>query len=254
MSLTTIYDSDITIWSPEGRLHQMEYARVAVKKGSASVGVKSKTHVVICGLQRSTSPLSSHQQKIFSVDEYVGISISGLTADARILCKWLRTECLNYRYMYNDSYPTARLSKRLAEKAQRNTQRSGRRPYGVGLLIAGYDANGPHLLENDPSGTFLEYKAQSIGNRSQSARTYLERHMDEFASADKDELIKHALKALRATLTEKKKGDKDKEPDHLTKDNCIVGVVGEGTPFTILKETELEAYLSRLDEGKMEEQ
>lgn len=115
MSLTSIYDSDITTWNPEGRLHQVEYAREAVKQGSASVGLKSNTHAVICGLQRSTSPLSSHQQKIFEVDEAVGISISGLTADARILCKWLRTECLNYRYMYGEAYPTGRLVKKLAE-------------------------------------------------------------------------------------------------------------------------------------------
>jgi 20S proteasome subunit alpha 6 len=155
--------------------------------------------------------------------------------------------------MYGEAYPTGRLVKKLAEKAQRNTQRSGRRPYGVGLLVVGYDANGPHLFENDPSGTYFEYKAQSIGNRSQSARTYLEKNFESFPDCTKEELIRHSLKALRATLSEKKKGDKDKEPDQLTKDNCLVGIVGKDTPFTILTTAELEAYLGSLDEEKMED-
>eukprot|EP01127_Copromyxa_protea_P012092 TRINITY_DN3114_c0_g1_i1.p1 TRINITY_DN3114_c0_g1~~TRINITY_DN3114_c0_g1_i1.p1 ORF type:complete len:254 (-),score=51.94 TRINITY_DN3114_c0_g1_i1:91-852(-) len=253
MSLTSIYDGDITTWNPEGRLHQVEYAREAVKQGSASVGLKSNTHAVICGLQRATSPLSSHQQKIFEVDEAVGISISGLTADARILCKWLRTECLNYRYMYGEPYPTGRLVKKLAEKSQRNTQRYGRRPYGVGLLVIGHDSSGPHLFESDPSGMFFEYKAQSIGNRSQSARTYLEKNYESFPECTKDELIRHSLRALRSTLTEKKKGDKDKEPEKLTKDNCLVGIVGKDTPFTILDVKELEGFLASLDEENVDQ-
>jgi 20S proteasome subunit alpha 6 len=126
--------------------------------------------------------------------------------------------------------------------------------------------NGPHLFENDPSGMYFEYKAQSIGNRSQSARTYLEKHYESFPEStnlqillyslyvgSKDELIRHALKALRTTLTEKKKGDKDKEPEKLNVDNCLVGIVGKGTPFTILDTKELGAYLASLDEEQMGE-
>lgn len=113
--LTSQYDNDITVWSPQGRLHQIEYAMEAVKQGSASVGLKSNTHAIVVGLQRSTSKLSSHQQKIFEVDENVGISIAGLTADARILCTWLRSECLNYRYVYDEPFPVNRLTKKLAD-------------------------------------------------------------------------------------------------------------------------------------------
>jgi len=242
------YDNDITVWSPQGRLHQVEYALEAVKRqGSASVGLKSKTHAVVVGLQRASSVLSSYQRKIFDIDEHIGISISGLTADARVLCKWLRNECLNYRYVYEGQQPVGRLVKRVADKHQTNTQRYGRRPYGVGLLIAGYDSLGTHLYETDPSGNFYDYRAQSIGARSQSARTYLEKHFQSFENASRDELIKHGLRALRECLTEKK-NEKDKEPDKLDEENCIVGIVGEDERFTILSSDQLRAYLDSLDE------
>lgn len=79
------YDSDVTVWSPQGRLHQVEYAMEAVKLGSATVGLKSKTHAVLIALKRASSELSAHQKKIIPIDTHIGITIAGLTADARIL-------------------------------------------------------------------------------------------------------------------------------------------------------------------------
>jgi len=239
------YDNDITVWSPQGRLHQIEYALEAVKQGSACVGAKSSTHAVICALQRSASKLSSYQQKIFDIDSHTGIAISGLTSDARVLSKWLRTETLNYRFVYEGTEPLSRLVKKLADKSQKNTQRSGARPYGVGLLIAGYDQQGPHLYETDPAGNYFDYKSQAIGNRNQSARTYLESHFATFPEASRDDLIKHALRALRETLVEKK-NEKDREPDALDNENCIVGVAGKDG-FLIIKGDELQPFLDGLD-------
>jgi 20S proteasome subunit alpha 6 len=124
------YDTDVTTWSPQGRLHQVEYAMEAVKQGSAAVGVRSSTHAVLATLKRAASDLSDYQRKvsprrskrprptifaahaclplafgvpcigirqIFEIDEHLGIAIAGLTADARVLCKYMRTECLNHR-------------------------------------------------------------------------------------------------------------------------------------------------------------
>lgn len=88
----------------------------------------------------------------------------------------------------------------IADKSQLGTQRIGRRPYGVGLLIVGSDSTGPHLFEAQPSGQYFEYKAMAIGARSQAGRTYLERHFEEFPELSLDDLIKHALLALRETL------------------------------------------------------
>jgi 20S proteasome subunit alpha 6 len=218
----------------------------AVKQGSASVGLKSHTHVVLSALSRASSELSSYQRKIFDIDEHVGISISGLTADARVLCKWLRTECLNYRYTYESKQPVARLVRKLADKHQVHTQRYGRRPYGVGLLIAGLDDKGTHLYETDPSGNFYDYKAQAIGARSQSARTYLEKFYPQFEKATRDELIKHALRALRECLVEKK-NEKDKEPDTLDEKNCSVGILGQDETFHVLSGAEIRHFLDIID-------
>lgn len=109
------YDYDVTIWSPQGRLHQVEYAMEAVKIGSACVGLKSKTHALVCAVKRSPSELSSFQRKIFKIDDHVGIAIAGLTADARSLSKYMRNECLNHRFIYDSPLPLNRLVTQVAD-------------------------------------------------------------------------------------------------------------------------------------------
>lgn len=109
------YDDSVTLWSPEGRVHQVEYAMETVKMGTASVGVKSKTHAVLCSLQRSLSELASHQKKIFDIDNHIGVAISGMTADARLLVKWLRNETVNHKFVFDAPLLTSRLITKLAD-------------------------------------------------------------------------------------------------------------------------------------------
>lgn len=111
----------------------------AVKLGSATVGLKNKTHAVLIALKRASSELSAYQKKIIPIDKHMGISIAGLTADARMLSRYMRTECLNYKYSHDDVLPVTRLIATLGNKMQTCTQRYDRRPYGVGLLVAGFD-------------------------------------------------------------------------------------------------------------------
>jgi 20S proteasome subunit alpha 6 len=113
----------------------------AVKQGSATVGIKSNTHVVLCALKRAPSELSAHQKKITPIDDHLGISIAGLTADARILSRFMRNECLNHKYSHDEPMPVARLVALIGNKSQIPTQRYGRRPFGVGLLVAGFDVS-----------------------------------------------------------------------------------------------------------------
>ena len=117
----SMYDGDITTWSPQGRLHQVEYAMEAVKQGSATVGMKSNTHALVCAIQRATSELSSHQKKVYEIDQHIGISIAGLTADARSLTKYMRNECVNYRYAYESSLPAQRLVTKIADSTSLST-------------------------------------------------------------------------------------------------------------------------------------
>merc|ERR1711965_1052520 len=119
------------------------------------------------------------------------MGIAGLTADARSIAKWMRNECLNHKYVYDSPISSSDLLNDLADKHQRTTQMYVRRPYGVGLLVAAVDKNGPHLYQTCPSGNLYEYYASAIGARSQSGKTYLEKHYDSFSEASEDDLIMH---------------------------------------------------------------
>merc|ERR1719231_449108 len=231
------YDTDCTTWSPAGRIHQIEYALEAVKQGSAAIGLRSDKIALVATLKRASSELSSHQKKIFKVDDNVGIAIAGLVADARVLAKYMRTECINHRYTYDEPMQVNRLVLKVADKSQIGTIRAGHRPYGIGLLVAGADATGPHLFETQPSGQYFEYKAWAIGARSQAGRTYLEKHFEEFAALELDQLIVHALSALRETLA---------TGTELTSANAAVGFVSQDQTFTILEDDAIKAYLDGL--------
>jgi len=232
------YDSDVTIWSPQGRLHQVEYAMEAVKQGSATVGLKSNTHAVLVALKRASSDLSSHQKKILPLDDHVGVSIAGLTADARTISRWMRTECMNSRYSHDTALPVSRLVEDFGNKMQICTQRYGKRPYGVGLLVAGYDDKGPHIYQTCPSANYFDCRAMAIGARSQAARTYLEKFLEDLKECDLEELVKHGLRALRDTLPN--------EVD-LTNKNVSIAVVGKDTPFAIYDDAGVDPFLAGIE-------
>ncbi|XP_001356133.3 proteasome subunit alpha type-1 [Drosophila pseudoobscura] len=226
------YDNDTTVWSPQGRLFQVEYAMEAVKQGAATVGLKSKDYAVLIALCRA-SETETMQPKIMPVDMHMGISISGLTADARLICQYMRTECLSYRHSYSGIIPVNRLVTNLGNKMQATTQRYDRRPYGVGILVAGYDDAGSHLYQVMPSAVVLNCKAMAIGSRSQSARTYLERHMDSFENCSMDDLICHGIKAIRGSL------GYEENPSLAIN----VAIVGANLPFKALGDEENHKYL-----------
>lgn len=202
----------------------------AVRQGSACVGIRSEKYVVLAAVKRSASELASYQDKLFRIDEHVGIAITGLVADARVLTKYMQTECLNHKYTYESQMIVGRLVENVADKHQKCTQSYVRRPYGVGLLVAGCDKTGPHLYETSPSGCYYEYKAMAIGARSNSAKTYLQREFekngnDGFNKLNDQELIFHAVRALKGCL----QGDKKMNAQ------CVsVAIVGVDKAYTLL--------------------
>ncbi|XP_042004718.1 proteasome subunit alpha type-1-B-like [Salvia splendens] len=231
------YDTDVTTWSPAGRLFQVEYAMEAVKQGSAAIGLRSKTHVVLASVNKASSELSSHQKKIFKVDDHIGVAIAGLTADGRVLSRYMRNECINYSYTYESPLPVGRLVVQLADKAQVCTQRSWKRPYGVGLLVGGLDESGAHLYYNCPSGNYFEYQAFAIGSRSQAAKTYLERKFESFMDSSREDLIKDALFALRETL----QGEK------MTSSICTISILGAGEAFHVLDQETVQRLINEFE-------
>lgn len=191
-----------------------------------------------CVFQRNAEELGSYQKKIIPVDEHLGIALAGLAPDARVLSNFLREQAMSQRMIFNRPLSLEKASNLLADKAQKNTQSYGGRPYGVGLLVAGYDETGAHLFEFQPSGSVLEYVGAAIGARSQAGRTYLERNFESYSNATKEELIVHGLNALRDTLAQ------DKE---LNSKNTSVAVVGKDTNFTLYDDDDVQQWLDRLD-------
>lgn len=236
------YDMTAMIFSPAGRLHQVEYAMEAVKQGSAALGLRNKEFAVLASFNRAASELASYQQKIFKVDDHMAIAISGLIADGRTLYKYMIEECLNHKYVYETPMPIGRLVSMLADKMHYYTQNYGRRPYGVGLLVAGVDQTGPHLYQADPSGNFYEYIAQAMGARSQSSKTFLEREYQTVDDMKLNDLIKLALRSLKGSATEK-----------LTSRNCSIAYVGVNTPFTLLEDEKLKPFVDEVTAGDVDE-
>ncbi len=159
------YDRAITVFSPDGRLFQVEYAREAVRRGTTAVGIKATDGVAVLVDKRITSRLMEPEsiEKIFQIDTHIGAATSGLVADARILVDRARVECQINRLIYDEQIGVEALSKKICDFKQTYTQYGGVRPFGTALLIIGAEDNRVRLFETDPSGALLEYKATGIG-------------------------------------------------------------------------------------------
>lgn len=228
------YDGDTVTFSPTGRLFQVEYALEAIKQGSVTVALRSDKYAVLVALKRNADELSSYQKKIIDLDRHMGLSLAGLAPDARVLSNYLRQQCNYSKLVFNRPLAVEKVGQLLCDKAQKNTQSYGGRPYGVGLLIVGFDNSGSHLLEFQPSGNVLELYGTAIGARSQGSKTFLERTINDFIQIENsDDLIKHGVEALRHSLKD----------ESLTMDNLSIAVVGEDMPFTILNDEKVKPYL-----------
>jgi len=226
------YDRGITVFSPDGRLFQVEYAREAVKKGSTTIGLKYKGGVALIVDKRSMSKLLEPKstEKIHDIDDYIGCATSGLVADARVLVDEARHQAQIHRVNYGENISVEMLVKKVCDYKQQFTQYGGARPFGTALLVAGTDDLGVHLFETDPSGALVAYKATGIG----SGRSAV---MDLFEKEYKDDMsfnaaMKLGLKALEAAIEEKP-----------TPETTEIGVAEEGKKFRRLSEDDISALL-----------
>jgi len=190
------YDRAITVFSPDGRLYQVEYAREAVKRGTTAVGIKCSDGIVLIVDKRVSSRLlePASIEKIFLIDEHIGVASSGLVGDARSLVDRARIECQINRVSYNERIDVEALAKKLCDHMQTYTQFGGARPYGTALLIAGISDGECRLFETDPSGTLLEYKATGIGIGRNAVMKVFEEEYD-YEAPMKDAILL-GLKAL----------------------------------------------------------
>ncbi|KAL0424927.1 UNVERIFIED_CONTAM: 1-phosphatidylinositol-3-phosphate 5-kinase FAB1B [Sesamum radiatum] len=226
----------VNTFSPEGRLFQVEYAIEAIKLGSTAIGIKTKEGVVLAVEKRITSPLlePSSVEKIMEIDEHIGCAMSGLIADARTLVEHARVETQNHRFSYGEPMTVESTTQALCDLALRfgeGDEESMSRPFGVSLLIAGHDENGPSLYYTDPSGTFWQCNAKAIGSGSEGADSSLQEQYNKDLTLKEAETI--ALSILKQVMEEK-----------VTPNNVDIAKVSP--TYHLYTPTEVEAVITRL--------
>ncbi|GMI50702.1 hypothetical protein ScalyP_jg11925 [Parmales sp. scaly parma] len=237
------YDRGVNTFSPEGRLFQVEYAIEAIKLGSTAVGIQTKDAVILAVEKRLSSPLleGSSVEKIMEIDSHIGAAMSGLVADARTLVDHARVEAQNHRFNYDEPLGVEALTQGVCDlalsfgegKSDGGKKNRMSRPFGVALLLGGYDdLKGAQLYFSDPSGTFVQYKAKAIGAGSEGAQVNLGESWSENLS--REEAMKLAMTTLKAVMEEK-----------ITGENVEMAVISkEG--YKLAKKEQIASILSSL--------
>lgn len=195
------YDSRTTIFSPEGRLYQVEYALESISHAGTAIGIMVEDGIVLAAERKVTSTLLEQDtsiEKLYKLSDKITVAVAGLTADAEILINTARVHAQEYLKSYNEEIPVEILVRRLSDIKQGYTQHGGLRPFGVSFIYAGYDDRfGFQLYTSNPSGNYTGWKAISVGANTSAAQTLLQ--MDYKDEMSVDEAIELALKTLSKT-------------------------------------------------------
>ncbi|MFB6173496.1 MAG: archaeal proteasome endopeptidase complex subunit alpha, partial [Halobacteriales archaeon] len=220
----------------DGRLYQVEYAREAVKRGTASIGIRTEDGAVLAVDKRIRSPLlvGSSVEKLHKADDHVGIASAGHVADARQLIDFARRQAQVNQLRYDEPIDVETLTKAVTDHIQQYTQVGGARPFGVALIIGGIANGEPRLYETDPSGTPYEWKALAVGADRGDIREYLEEHYTE--EMDLDGGVGLALEALASV------NDGELSPEGIG----IATISVDDETFTEMSDAEKESHLDEL--------
>lgn len=225
------YDMTPTMYSPDGRIYQVEYAMETVKRGTLAIGIVSKGGVIMAVEEKPRTLQSTDvTQKIFQVDYHIGVAAAGYIPDARIQVDSARFFSQGNRMTYDESVEVATVAKHLADQSHQFTQYSGVRPNGVALIIAGIDQKGESIYVTDPSGTYVQYAAIAIGAGSDDVNSFLEKHYN----ADMDLGDAAALAIASINL---KAGQKD-GIDHVK----MARITDESKTFEKVSDADLKSY------------
>jgi len=229
------YSFSLTTFSRTGKLLQIEYALNAVANGRTSLGICAKDGVVIATEKKLSSELVDVEQvhKVEVITPTTGFCYAGVGPDYRVLVKRSRKSSQAYHRMYGEIQPVSQLVKRTADVMQEYTQRGGVRPFGVSLLVGGFDKSDgtPHLYQVDPSGTYFAWKATAIGRNHLNAKNFLERRYTE------DMELEDAIHTALLTLREGFEGE-------MNAHNIQVGVASQKDgKFKVLTPEQVQDYL-----------
>jgi proteasome alpha subunit len=197
------YDRTIAVFSPDGRLFQVEYAKEAVKRGSTSLGIIFKDGMLLATVKPTIDLIvNENMEKIFQVDDHIGAVAAGLLADARILANQARVRAQVHKITYEEPIDVWGLSKVIGDRMQVSTLYAGLRPFGVTFLIGGTDKGGMHLIEADPSGMLYEWQAYAIGRGGAVANKILKQKWK--PGMQEKDAVKLAMEVIEKTEKEKK--------------------------------------------------
>ena len=231
------YDRAITMFSPDGRLLQVEYAKKTVRQGSTAIGITCRDGVLLITDKRVVDTLVVPEavEKVFEIDEHIAATASGILSDARVLTERAQLRAQQHRVTYDSPIDSLTIVKDISNLKQICTQSGGLRPFGVSLLIAGVDETGPRLFETDPTGIFFQYRATVIGEGEVEIEELLKKEYKPEMSLQDG--IKFGVKSLMTFL------GKDFSLDRI--DGAYITVADK--KFTRLKRSDIEKYSS---EGK----
>ena len=224
------YDRAITVFSPDGRLYQVEYAIETVRRGTIAVGIKCKEGIVIAVEEKPRKlQISETAQKIFQIDDHVGVAAAGYIPDARSQVDNARFFSQSNKMIYDEPVEVETIAKHLADQCQQFTQYAGVRPFGVALILGGVINKNPQLFLTDPSGTYISYDAIAIGSGSDQVTDFLEKTYTADLSLDDAS----ALAAAGIYLaSEDKQGTNHIRMAHIKSDTCLFEIVSENQVTT----------------------
>ncbi|MFZ5955480.1 MAG: archaeal proteasome endopeptidase complex subunit alpha [Nanoarchaeota archaeon] len=193
------YDRAATMFAPDGHILQVEYAEKTVRLGSTSIGIVCKEGVIIISDKRTKDSLIVEEfaSKIIEIDEHIMVSAAGIISDARILIEKARVLAQQHRATYDSPANTESIVKDIADIKQQFTQYGGVRPFGVALLIAGYDSK-PNLFVTDVTGNYIQFKAAAIGENDEKIKEKLKEKYKENLNCNQG--IKLALEIFKEIL------------------------------------------------------
>lgn len=219
------YDMTPTMYSPDGRIYQVEYAIETVKRGTLAIGIKCKDGVIIAVEENPRAlQVADITQKIFQVDQHIGVAAAGYIPDARVQVDNARFFSQSTKLTYDEPVEVETVAKHLADQCHQFTQYSGVRPYGVALIIAGVDQKGGSVYVTDPSGTYVSYAAVAIGASSDEVTDFFEKNYKTEISLEEGAVLATAAINLKS---DKKDGVKHVKMSWIKLDKKILEKIPE---------------------------
>jgi len=231
-SFDSLYDYDNTIFSPDGRLFQVEYARETIRKGSTTLGLKFKDGVLLIAYKNlfSNLILNSSTNKIEQIDDKIICTYIGLSADARHLLNYSQEIAAINKFWYDEQISVKNLVEEVCRYKHLFTSYNGLRPFGLVLLIAGIDLKGTHLFGTDPSGAFFEYKAICEGQQNNIITKYFNKYYKENLKEEK--AINFAIGSIKKSIKKT-----------INSNNLEIGVINKNKDYYKFSDNEIQNFI-----------